>query len=133
MYCYCSTTILYLYAPNAIQNTWKKDSFATKIVRDEKVTITSFVANVGGLLGLCMGFSLVSVVEMVYFCIKEKLFGIIDAVCGTSISKPKTETDNRIVYNHSEVNNEVNLNNCDVTENHIKWKQKSEILNIEMW
>ena len=60
-------------------------------MRDEKVTITSFVANVGGLLGLCMGFSLVSVVEMVYFCIKEKLFGIIDALCGTNISKPKTD------------------------------------------
>ena len=98
----------------------KKDSFATKIVRDEKVTITSFVANVGGLLGLCMGFSLVSVVEMVYFCIKEKLFGMIDAVCGTSISKPKTEEDNRIVYNHSEINSEMHSNNCNVTENHIK-------------
>lgn len=69
----------------------KQDSFATKIVRDEKVTVTSFVANVGGLLGLCMGFSLVSVVEMIYFCIKEKLFGIIDAMCGTSISKTNAE------------------------------------------
>ena len=27
----------------------------------------------GGLLGLCMGFSLVSVVEMLYFVIKEKI------------------------------------------------------------
>ena len=60
-------------------------------MRDEKVTVTSFVANVGGLLGLCMGFSLVSVVEMIYFCIKEKLFGVIDAICGTSISK--TDSD----------------------------------------
>ena len=31
----------------------------THIVRDERMTRTSFVANVGGLLGLCMGFSLV--------------------------------------------------------------------------
>lgn len=53
----------------------KKDSFAKRIVRDEKVTVTSFVANVGGLLGLCMGFSLVSVVEMLYFVIKEKICG----------------------------------------------------------
>ena len=36
-----------------------QDSFATHIVRDERMTRTSFVANVGGLLGLCMGFSLV--------------------------------------------------------------------------
>jgi len=45
-------------------NVYVKDSFATRIVRDEKMTRTSFVANVGGLLGLCMGFSLVSVVEV---------------------------------------------------------------------
>ena len=55
-------------------------------MRDEKVTVTSFVANVGGLLGLCMGFSLVSVVEMVYFCVKEKLFGIVDSIFKTNIS-----------------------------------------------
>ena len=109
--------------------TQNKDSFATKIVRDEKVTITSFVANVGGLLGLCMGFSLVSVVEMVYFCIKEKLFGIIDAFCGTSISKPKIkEDDNRIVNNHSEMNTELTSKHFNLTENHIKWK-----ISIKMW
>ena len=59
-------------------------------MRDEKVTVTSFVANVGGLLGLCMGFSLVSVVEMVYFCVKEKLFGIVDSVFKTNISSNET-------------------------------------------
>ena len=77
------TTILFFFC---ILTTIKKDSFATKIVRDEKVPITSFIANVGGLLGLCMGFSLVSVVEMVYFCIKEKIFGIINAICGTYLA-----------------------------------------------
>ena len=65
----------------------KKDSFATKIVRDEKVTVTSFVANVGGLLGLCMGFSLVSVVEILYFSIKEKLFGIIRRIFAACMGK----------------------------------------------
>ena len=68
-----------------------------------------------------MGFSLVSVVEMVYFCIKEKLFGIIDALCGTSISKPKIkEDDNRIVNNHSEMNSELTSKHFNLTENHIK-------------
>ena len=47
------------------------------------------MANVGGLLGLCMGFSLVSVVEMVYFCVKEKLFGLVDSVFKTNISSNK--------------------------------------------
>jgi len=57
---------LYEYAKKNLLwlNVYVKDSFATRIVRDEKMTRTSFVANVGGLLGLCMGFSLVSVVEV---------------------------------------------------------------------
>ena len=37
-------------------------------MRDEKIPIISFVANTGGLLGLCMGFSLVSVFEIVFHC-----------------------------------------------------------------
>ena len=52
-------------------NVYVKDSFATRIIRDERMTRTSFVANVGGLLGLCMGFSLVSVAEIFYFCLKR--------------------------------------------------------------
>ena len=54
-------------------NVYVKDSFATRIIRDERMTRTSFVANVGGLLGLCMGFSLVSVAEILYFCLKRNL------------------------------------------------------------
>lgn len=53
-------------------NVYVKDSFATRIVRDEKMTRTSFVANVGGILGLCMGFSLVSVAEILYFSLKKQ-------------------------------------------------------------
>ena len=44
-------------------------------MRDEKIPIISFVANTGGLLGLCMGFSLVSVFEIIFHCggaIKKK-------------------------------------------------------------
>ena len=38
----------------------------TKIMRDQKIPVIAFVANTGGLLGLCMGFSLVSVFEVLY-------------------------------------------------------------------
>ena len=38
-------------------------------MRDQKITVIAFVANTGGLLGLCMGFSLVSVFEIVYHVI----------------------------------------------------------------
>ena len=44
------------------------------------MTVTRFVANVGGLLGLSMGFSLVSVVELLYFVIKEKVCGVFIAL-----------------------------------------------------
>ena len=37
-------------------------------MKDEKTTRTSFIANVGGLLGLCMGFSVVSIFEIMYHC-----------------------------------------------------------------
>ena len=35
-------------------------------MRDQKIPVIAFVANTGGLLGLCMGFSLVSVFEVLY-------------------------------------------------------------------
>ena len=65
--------ILHKYAKENLLwlNVYVKDSFATRIIRDERMTRTSFVANVGGLLGLCMGFSLVSVAEICYFILKR--------------------------------------------------------------
>ena len=79
--------ILHKYAKENLLwlNVYVKDSFATRIIRDERMTRTSFVANVGGLLGLCMGFSLVSVAEILYFCLKRN-------VCSsTSTRKSKWE------------------------------------------
>ena len=43
-----------------------QDPVVTKIMRDQKIPVIAFVANTGGLLGLCMGFSLVSVFEVLY-------------------------------------------------------------------
>ncbi len=36
------------------------------------ITFTNFVANTGGLLGLCLGFSFVSAVEILYHCFLRK-------------------------------------------------------------
>jgi len=41
----------------------------TRIKRDQKIPLIGFVANTGGLLGLCMGFSLVSAFEIIYHCV----------------------------------------------------------------
>ncbi len=53
----------------AVVNVYIKDPVVTRILRDQKIPVIAFVANTGGLLGLCMGFSLVSVFEIVYHMI----------------------------------------------------------------
>ena len=50
----------------AVVNVYIKDPVVTRIMRDQKSPIIAFVANTGGLLGLCMGFSLVSLFEIFY-------------------------------------------------------------------
>ena len=39
------------------------------VYRDVAVTLTNFIGSTGGLLGLCLGFSFVSVVEFIYHII----------------------------------------------------------------
>ncbi len=60
--------IVFQYAKHnlAVVNVYIKDPVVTSIQRDQKIPIIGFVANTGGLLGLCMGFSLVSVFELLY-------------------------------------------------------------------
>ena len=43
-----------------------RDPYYTNIKKDVAMSTISFLGNAGGLLGLCMGFSLVSAVEWVY-------------------------------------------------------------------
>ena len=53
-------------------NMYFSETFTRKLVRDQKITITSFIANIGGLMGLCMGFSLVSALEFLFFlCLRS--------------------------------------------------------------
>jgi hypothetical protein len=48
-----------------------KDPYVSKYVTEEKITEIAFVGTVGGVLGLFMGFSFISAVEIIYvFCIK---------------------------------------------------------------
>ena len=43
-----------------------QDPFVTRIRRDQKISRIEFVANTGGLLGLCTGFSFVTFCEIIY-------------------------------------------------------------------
>lgn len=42
--------------------------YVTKIKRDVSMTFTTYIANSGGLLGLCLGFSFMSCIEII-FCL----------------------------------------------------------------
>ena len=61
---------LYDYAREnlALVNIYIKQPVVTKILRDQRIPIIWFVANCGGILGLCMGFSIVTVFE-VFHCL----------------------------------------------------------------
>lgn len=63
--------LLYRYAREnlALVNIYIKDPAVTKIKRDQRVPIIWFIANVGGILGLTMGCSLVTIFEIVHHVI----------------------------------------------------------------
>ena len=52
-----------------------REPFAEKIVTNEKISRISFMSDVGGLLGLFMGFSFVSAVEIIYHAFKVSMLG----------------------------------------------------------
>ena len=43
------------------------DTYLQKNPYHQVMTLDTLIANLGGMMGLCMGFSLVSLVEIVYF------------------------------------------------------------------
>ena len=55
---------------------YMKDPYARKIQRDIKISVSSFISNIGGLLGLFQGISVISIIEIFYLtclCMKNKL------------------------------------------------------------
>ena len=50
----------------ALVNVYIKDPAVTQVVRDQKVPLIWFVANIGGILGLTMGMSLVTIFEIIH-------------------------------------------------------------------
>ena len=52
----------------AIINIFIKESYTKRFRKTEKMSRISYIASSGGLLGLCMGFSFVSLAEILYHC-----------------------------------------------------------------
>ena len=62
--------LIHRYAEdNAVIKIFIKDPYYTNIQRDEAMSTVSFVANAGGLMGLCVGLSFVSIFEIFYHII----------------------------------------------------------------
>ena len=50
----------------AVIKLFVKDPYYTNNKRDKAITITTFIGNAGGLMGLCLGLSFISLFEVVY-------------------------------------------------------------------
>ncbi len=57
----------YAKANIAKVNIFIRDSYYAKMKTDEQMTFVSFIGNAGGLMGLCLGLSAISLFEIVYF------------------------------------------------------------------
>ena len=83
----------------AVVNIMMQSPYVTKMKRDVAMTFTSYVANSGGLLGLCLGFSLISGIELIFwfFCccrtFKEKVPCSCEVHTTTKRIKKKTTGD----------------------------------------
>jgi hypothetical protein len=63
-------TFLFTYAREnfAVVSIQIRDPFYTRILRDEEISLITFLGDAGGLMGLFMGVSLISFFEIFYFC-----------------------------------------------------------------
>ena len=61
--------ISYAKSNLAVLRLYIKDPYYTLIKRDEQMSLISFIGSIGGLMGLCMGLSLVSLFEIFYHLI----------------------------------------------------------------
>ena len=61
---------MYLYGREnlAMVHVLIQSPYVTKMKRDVAMTFTNYIANTGGLLGLCLGFSLITGFELVFWC-----------------------------------------------------------------
>ena len=85
---------IYDYAKDniAVAKLFIKDPYYTSIKRDRAVTFVSFLGNAGGLLGLCMGFSLISAIEWIY----HFLIFIVNVCVIACQSKQEVQQNNRV-------------------------------------
>ena len=92
-----------------------KDPYAQRYRRDEKIAITSFIANLGGLLGLWLGFSWISGAEVVFY-ITRGVFSLFKKREGAKV--PQDSQPNNHCSNSDTFEVELNLLKQTETDHH---------------
>ena len=57
----------------ALVTIYIREPFTEKILIDQEISVFSFVSDIGGLMGLFMGFSVVSIVEIIYHAFRVSI------------------------------------------------------------
>ena len=97
----------------ALVNIYIKPPVVTRIKKDERIPVIWFVANCGGILGLCMGFSIVTVFEVLHYICQ-----LIFRTCSRLVSKGKTANNQQPHCRGSNTeNNFVKQSLCNIPEN----------------
>ena len=64
------TAILrYMRENTALLNIYLKEPYCEKISQNVHITLSTLIANIGGILGLCLGASIITIVEIVWYCL----------------------------------------------------------------
>ena len=60
----------YMKENTALLNIYLKEPYCEKVSQNVHITLSTLVANIGGILGLCLGASIITILEIVWYCLK---------------------------------------------------------------
>ena len=115
---------MYIYGREnlAMVHVMIQSPYVTKIRRDVAMTFTTFIANSGGLLGLCIGFSFMSGIEIIfYFCYFCRFFK--QKIC----RKTRNEVGSLQVQNSMAIKDSISSNENQNSDVEIRSNGNSDI------
>ena len=89
---FAETILSYTEQNVALVTVFMDKPYCVKIKQEVKFTTISLIGNIGGILGLCLGGSFVSLVEVLWFCLK----GILAAACRKCHKKDAAEAEDSV-------------------------------------
>ena len=95
----------------ALVNFYFDSSTVIQYYRERRLTFTSFLSQIGGLLGLCLGFSMVSIVELIYWIFYRICLSLKSRKNINKITKNKVSFDETLNEN---ISDQISTNNMEV-------------------